>query len=136
MLLNVGTAFSLGYNGAGPDNFTLSVDGAASSVVPVTFAQLNAGLLVSLTVTGPANSSTEAYALRISPFAGGAPYYATTGTFDASAFNTSNFSFTDTNTASDEFFNNPSITAVPEPSIAALFGLSVLATLFAVQRRK
>jgi len=79
--LSIGTAFSLGYAGGGPDNFTLSVDGGAGSLVPVTAAQLNAGLLVSLSVSGPLNSTSEGYTLVISPFAGGAPLYTTSGTF-------------------------------------------------------
>jgi len=136
IVLSVGTAFGLSYAGGGSDNFTLSVDGGAATVVPVTAAQLGGGLLVSLTVTGPANSTAEGYALGISPFAGGAPYYVATGTFDSSAYNTSNFSYTDMNTSGDEFVNNPTVAAVPEPSTLALFGLSGLATLLVVRRRK
>jgi len=134
--LNIGTAFSLGYAGGGSDNFTLSVDGGAPTVVPVTVAQLTNGLLVSLTVTGPANSTAEGYLLGISPFAGGAPYYTTTGTFNSSAYNTADFSYTDMNTAGDEFLNNPTITPVPEPSALALFGLSGLATLLCRRQRQ
>jgi len=129
--LSIGTAFSLGYAGGGPD--TLSVDGGPASVVPVTFAQLNAGLLVALTVTGPLNSTSEGYALSMSPFAGGAPLYTTSGTFDSSAYNTSSFSFATLNTSADQFANNPTIVLVPEPSTWALLGWG---TLLVVRRRK
>jgi hypothetical protein len=123
--LGIGTAFSLGYTGGGADNFTLSVDGASGSVVPVTFAQLNAGILVSLAVSGPLNSTSEGYALTISPFAGGAPLYSTSGTFNSAAYDTASFSFTDLNTSGDQFVNNPTIT--PEPASLALFGLAAIA---------
>jgi hypothetical protein len=132
--LNIGTAFTLGYTGGGPDNFTLSVDGGAASVVPVNFAQLNAGLLVALSVSGPLNSTSESYTLVISPFAGGSPLYTTSGTFDSSAYNTSDFAFADLNTSGDQFVNNPIVT--PEPSTLALFGLPGLATMLVVRRRK
>lgn len=134
--LSIGTAFTLGYTGGGPDNFTLSVDGGAGSVVPITFAQLNAGILVSLSVSGPLNSTSEGYTLNISPFAGGSSLYTTTGTFDASTYDTSSFTFSDLNTSGDQFVNNPTIAPIPEPSTAALLGLSGLVTLLVVRKRK
>jgi hypothetical protein len=133
--LGVGTAFSLGYAGGGADNFTLSVDGGAATVVPVSFAQLAGGITVALAVTGPLNSTAEGYSLAISPFAGGPALYTATGTFDSSTYNTSSFSFADNNTSNDQFVNNLSITAVPEPVSASLLGLG-LASLFVLRRRK
>ena len=122
--LDVGAAFSLGYTAGGPDNFTLSVDGGAGAVVPVTFAQLHAGILVSLTVTGALNSTSEGYTLVISPFAGGSPLYTTSGTFNSADFDTASFSFITIDTSGDQFINNPTI--VPEPSGAAMLGCGLL----------
>ena len=133
--LAVGTAFNLGYAGGGSDNMTLSVDGGAASAVAVTYAQMAAGINVALTVTGPVNSTSEGYSLVISPFAGGPALYSVSGTFDSSAFNTSSFTLADVNTANNQYFNNLSITAVPEPS-SLLFGLSGLVTLLVARRKK
>jgi len=132
--LNIGTAFSLSYAGGGPDNFMLSVDGGAGTVVPITAAQLTAGILVSLSVTGPLNAVNEGYRLAISPFAGGSPLYTTSGTFDSSAYNTSSFSFSDLNTSGDQFVNNPTIIAIPEPCTLALLGMGAFGAL-AMYRR-
>jgi MYXO-CTERM domain-containing protein len=133
LTLNIGSAFSLGYVGGGSDNMTLSVDGAAGSVVPVTFANLNAGLLVNLAVSGALNSTSEGYMLTITPFFGGAALYTASGTFDSSAYNTSSFSVADLNTSANAYVNNPTVT--PEPS-SLFLGLSGLLTLLVVRRRK
>jgi hypothetical protein len=135
--LGVGTAFNLAYTGGGSDNFTLSVDGGAANPIPVAFAQLQAGIDVAFTVTGPANSSSESYSLSIAPFAGGPAIYTGSGTFDSSAFNTSDFSFVGSNTSNDQFVNNLSITSVvPEPSSLVLLGFTGIASLRAIRRRK
>jgi len=135
--LSIGTAFGLSYIGGSSDNFWLSVDGGAASAIPVTYANLNSGLLVSLAVSGPINSPAEGYTLTLSPFAGGPAIYATSGTYDSSVFDTSNFSFSDLNTSANAYVNNPNITAevVPEPATLALCALSGLATLLVVRRR-
>jgi hypothetical protein len=133
--LNVGSAFNVQYAGGGADNMTLSVDGGAASAISVNYAQLAAGINLALTVTGPANSTTEGYQLVITPFAGGPAIYSASGTFDSSAFNTSSFTLADNNTANNQYFNNLSITPVPEPS-SVLLGLSGLLTLLVVRRRK
>jgi hypothetical protein len=134
--LSVGSAFSLGYAGGGPDNMTLSVDGGASSAISVNYAQMAAGINVALTVTGPVNSTSEGYSLVISPFAGGPALYSASGTFDSAAYNTASFTLSDVNTANNQYFNNLSITAVPEPSSLAMLGFVGLSTLLAIRRRK
>lgn len=130
--LSVGTAFTLSYAGGGSDNLTLSVDGGAGAALPVNFANINSGLQIALSVSGPLNSTTEGYSLIFNPAAGGPSIYSTSGTFDSSAFNTSSFSFTDLNTAHDSFVNN--IMIAPEPSSLLLIGTG--ATGLFLRRRK
>jgi hypothetical protein len=136
--VNIGTAFALSYIGGGADNFVLGVDGGAASPIPVAYANLNGGLEIALSVSGALNSLSEAYTLALSPFAGGSPFYTTSGTFDSKDYNTSSFTFTDSNTSNDEFVNNPNISAetVPEPATLALMSLSGLGSLLAFRRRK
>jgi hypothetical protein len=136
--VNIGTAFSVGYAGGGTDNMFFGVDGGATSLLPVNYADLNGGLEIALSVSGALNSLTEGYTLTLSPFAGGSPFYTTSGTFDSLDYNTSSFAFIDDNTSNDAFVNNPNITAeaVPEPCTLALMSLSGLGALLAVRRRK
>jgi len=134
--LSVGSAFNLQYAGGGADNMTLSVGGGPASAISVTYAQLAAGINLALNVTGPANSATEGYQLVISPFAGGPALYSGSGTFDSSAFNTASFTLSAINTANNQYFNNLSITAVPEPSSVMILGFAGLTTLWATRRRK
>jgi hypothetical protein len=137
MSASIGSAFSVGYAGGGPDNMLLSVDGGAATPLPVDFANLNAGLQISLAVSGPLNSATEGYTLTLSPFSGGPAYFVGSGTFDSSTYNTSSFTFADVNTSNDEFANNLNISpeVVPEPSTLTLIGVGV-AGLISSRRRK
>jgi len=134
--VNIGTAFNLSYLGGGADNMLLSVGGGSATALPVNYTDLSGGLLVALAVSGSLNSATEGYTLTLSPFAGGAAFYSGSGTFDSSSFNTSSFTFTDTDTANNQYVNNLNISpeVVPEPSTVAL-GISGLATLLAFRRR-
>ena len=132
--LSVGSAFTLAYLGGGADNMMLSVDGGAASAIAVNYAQMAAGINVALTVTGAVNSTTEGYSLVISPFAGGPALYTGTGIFDSSVYNTSSFTLANNNPANNQYFNNLSITSVPEPSTVAMC-LSGLAALLVLRRR-
>jgi hypothetical protein len=132
--LAVGTAFSLGYAGGGPDNMTLSVDGGVANPISVNYAALAAGINLALTVTGPVNSTSEGYSLVISPFAGGPAIYSASGTFNSSAFNTSSFTLAVNNTSANQYFNDLNI--VPEPSSMVMLGFAGLSTLMAIGRRK
>lgn len=135
---SVGTAFSFYYLGTGSDNFDFSVAGGGPIVTPVGFSGLGSGLHISLAVSGALNSPTEAYTLTVSPFAGGSPLYTASGTYDSSANSTSYLDYLDSNTTGNGYLNNLNITveAAPEPSSLALLGLSGLAAVFAVRRRK
>jgi hypothetical protein len=134
--MNIGTAFSLSYLGGGADNMLLSVGGGSATALPVNYSDLSGGLLVALAVSGSLNSTTEGYTLTLSPFAGGSVFYSVSGAFDSSSFDTSSFTFTDTDTSNNQYVNNLNISpeAVPEPSTVAM-SLSGLATLLAFRRR-
>ena len=133
----IGNAFSFSYNGAGSDNFLLSVDGGTAVSTPVNYSELNAGLIISLAVSGPLSSTSEAYTLTVSPFAGGGSIYSTSGTFDSVSFNTASFSLTDANTTGNSYLNGLIITpeVAPEPSSLALAGLGGAALLARFRRR-
>lgn len=130
--VDVGNAFTFEYLGTGSDNFLFN--GAST---PVNFFDLNSGMIVSLAVSGALNSTAEDYTFTVSPFLGGSPLFTTSGTFDSSVGNTSAFTYIDSNTTGNGYFNNLDITAsVPEPASAAFVGLFGFATLLAVRRRK
>jgi hypothetical protein len=134
----VGSAFLLEYNGlASGDNMFLGVDGGTPQSIAVTFSQLNAGLNVSLAVNGAVNSSTENYTFTIASLSN-TSLFTQSGTFDSSAFNTSQFQFSDSNTTGNNYFNSLNLTveSVPEPSSVAIFAMSGLGMLMAFRRRK
>jgi hypothetical protein len=101
--------------------------------VPVTFAELNAGLTVSVSV-GSNPDGLNPYTLTVSPFTGGSPYAIVNGAENGPLQAADLFDY---NTTGDGFFNNLNITpeAVPEPCSLALFGLSGLAMLLRFRRR-
>jgi hypothetical protein len=135
----VGTAFFLEYDGTGSsDALQLSVDGGTLASTGVGFTALNAGLDISLAVSGAVNSLTENYTFTITPFSGGAALYTQSGTFDSLDYNTSQFQYSDINTTGNGYFNNLNISAepVPEPATLALFGISGLGTLMMFRKRK
>jgi hypothetical protein len=135
----IGSAFLFEYNGTySGDNMLLSIDGGTAAATPVSFSELNAGINVSLAVSGAVNSPLEAYTFTVSAFTGGATLFTQSGTFDSSTYNTSQFQYTDSNTTGNGYFNtlNLSAEATPEPSTLALSSLSGLGALFAFRRRK
>jgi len=137
--VSVGTAFSFGYGALPSDNFVLSVAGGSGATTPVNFSELNAGIQISVAVSGALNSTTEGYTFTVSPAAGGSPFYTTSGTFDSSSFNTSSFNLLDQNASGDGFFNNLNVSSeavVPEPSSLALLGLNGVAAILCFRRRK
>jgi hypothetical protein len=134
--IGLGNAFSFSYLGTGSDNFLFSVDGGTPTTTPVDFSELNAGMVVSLTVSGALNSPSEDYSLSVSAISGGSPLYTQSGNFDSSVYNTSDFSYLDSNTANNNYFNNLNLTTeVPEPSTMVL-GAAGLVTLLLLQRRR
>lgn len=137
LAIGFGNAFSFSYLGTGSDNFLFSVDGATPITTSVNYSELSAGIDVSLSVNGALASPTEDYTLTVTAVGGGS-LYTTSGTFDSSAYNTSSFNYLDSNTTGDNFFNNLSISpeSVPEPSTLALCGLSGVAGLVAIRRRR
>ena len=106
---------------------------AVETPVPVTFAELNAGLTVSVAV-GNNPDGLNPYTLTVSPFTGGSPYATVSGSENGPLQSADLFDF---DIAGDGFFNNLNITpeAIPEPSTLALFGLSGLAMLLRLRQR-
>ena len=102
------------------------------TAVPVTFAELNAGITVSVAV-GNNPDGLNPYTLTVSPFSGGSPYATVTGDENGPMQSVDLFDF---NTAGNGYFNNLNISSeIPEPSSLALFGLSGLAMLLRLRRR-
>lgn len=135
--IGVGNAFSFSYVGTGSDNFLLSVDGGAPITTPIDYSELSSGLLVSLGVTGALDSSSEGYTFSVSAVSGGSPLFTQSGTFDSSAFNTSDFNYLDSNTTGNGYFNDLTLSpeSVPEPSTIVLSGIG-LAGLLGLRRRR
>lgn len=129
----IGNAFLFQYLGSGADYFTLN-----GNATTINFSALSAGIHVSLAISGALNSSTEGFIFTVSPFSGGSPLYTTSGSFDSSSLNTASFTYLDSNTTGNGYFNNLNITpeAVPEPATLALAGLGGLAALLVIRRRK
>lgn len=137
--VQVGNAFKFQYDGTQTgDNMTFNDPTSGLITNSVGFADLNAGLVITLSVSGALNSTTEGYTFTVSPFAGGSPLYQRNGTFDSSVYDTSSFTYTDDNTTGNGYFNQLDITAeaVPEPVSAAFLGFFGLASLLAIRRRK
>jgi hypothetical protein len=129
------TALYLVYRGtsAGDNMYIWNNVTAVETPVAVTFAQLNAGITVSVAV-GNNPDGLNPFTLTVSPFSGGSPYATVTGTENGALQAVDLFDF---NTTGDGFFNNLNITpeAVSEPSSLALFGLSGVAMLLRLRRR-
>ena len=94
-------------------------------------------ILDRLAVSGALNSPTESYTFTVASL-GNTALFTQSGTFDSSAFNTSQFQFTDQNTTGNGYFNSLNLTveSVPEPGSVAIFAMSGLGMLLAMRRKK
>ena len=136
-----GSLFSLSYNAYNaPDNMFL-VD-SSNDVIPTTgpisvytsinFSELNAGINISVAVSGPL-VGIDTFTLTVSPVSGGSPLYTYSNNYDASTQDSSYVIVEDSNTTGNGYFNNLNITPelVPEPPALGLlavgmFGLTLL----------
>jgi hypothetical protein len=93
----------------------------------ISLSQWEAGLAVSISVSGPLNSTSENYTLTVSPFAGGPALFSNSGTFDSSRFVPSNIGFADDGFGGTDYFNSLNITPepAPEPSTIGLLGIGL-----------
>jgi hypothetical protein len=93
----------------------------------ISLSQWNAGLAVSISVSGALNSSAENYTLTVSPFSGGGPIFSNSGTFDSSRFVPSAVTFLDYGFGGYGYFNSLNITPepAPEPSMIGLMGIGL-----------
>lgn len=137
LAVGIGNAFNFSYLGTGADNFLFN-DGSGNISTPVNFSDLSGGLAISLSVSGALNSLTEGYTFTVENIAGNTTYFSQSGTFNASTANTASFTYTDSNTTGNGFFNNLNISPepVPEPSTLAMLGISSAAALRLFRRRK
>ncbi|MGH7978941.1 MAG: hypothetical protein ACREE6_06160, partial [Limisphaerales bacterium] len=95
----VGNAFLFEYDGTvSGDSMLLSIDGGTAASTGVTFSELNAGINISLAVSGAVNSPAEGYTFTVATFNGDSPLFTQSGTFDSSTYNTSQFQYTDSDT--------------------------------------
>jgi hypothetical protein len=126
----------LTFEGIGYNSIDASVlidnDGTNSSTVPVTYAEFNAGIVVSVAV-GNNPDGLNPYSITISPALGGAPYYTYSNYTSGPIQQVDLF---DANTTGNGYFNSLNVSAesVPEPaSIGLLCGAAVMLT---ARRRK
>src|SRR5262249_31731004 len=97
------------------------IGSGSAAVTPVNFAELSAGLLVSLSV-GPL-TDTQSYTFSVSPVSGGSPLYRISGTAPGPAFGDGDFTYLDRNTTGNCYFNNLNLTReVPDPTALSLLG--------------
>jgi hypothetical protein len=123
-----------------PFTYFQNVSGDTLVDPAISLSQWEAGLAVSISVSGPLNSTSEGYTLTVSPFAGGPALYSTSGTFNSATEVPDYVEFVDYGFGGNAYFNSLNITPepAPEPSAIGLLGIGLLGIGLAglVRRRR
>lgn len=130
---------SLGFQEDGPNpSYTFLYNATSATTVKpaISLSQWEAGLAVSIAVSGPLNSTSENYTVTVSPFSGGPTIYSNSGTFDTTRFAPNAVDFFSSGLDGAAYFNSLNVTSepVPEPSTIGLLGIGLAGIVW--RRRK